>query len=59
MHLPIARQGLGKQARKKYATNNSVDSLLGNARNNRTGVAGGVFYGLTEALYILCIYTFM
>jgi hypothetical protein len=33
---PIARQRLGTQARKKYATNNRIDPLLGNARNTRT-----------------------
>jgi hypothetical protein len=40
---PVARQRLGKQARNKYTTNNRVDPLLGNTRNNRTGVAEGVF----------------
>jgi hypothetical protein len=47
--IPIARQRLGKQACNKYAANSRVDPLLGNAHNpctinNRTGVAGGVFY---------------
>jgi hypothetical protein len=43
-HIPIARQRLCKQARNKYATNNRVGPLLGNVRNNRTGITGGVFY---------------
>jgi hypothetical protein len=41
---PLARERLGKQAHNKYASNKRVDPFLGNARNNRTGVAGGVFY---------------
>jgi hypothetical protein len=40
---PIARERLGKQARNKYSTKNRVDPFLGNARNNRTGVARSVF----------------
>jgi hypothetical protein len=35
-HIPIVRQRLGKQARNKYATNNRLDPLLGNARSTRT-----------------------
>jgi hypothetical protein len=33
--IPIARQRLDKQARNKYATNNRVFPLLGNARDTR------------------------
>jgi hypothetical protein len=33
---PIARELLDKQARKKYATNNRVDTFLDNARNTST-----------------------
>jgi hypothetical protein len=35
-HIPIARQRLSKEARDKYAKNNKVDPLLGNASNKRT-----------------------
>jgi hypothetical protein len=33
---PIAREQLGKQTRKQYATNNRVDQFQGNARITRT-----------------------
>jgi hypothetical protein len=33
---PTARERLDKQARNKYATNNTVDPFLGNARNTCT-----------------------
>jgi hypothetical protein len=33
---PIAKERLVKQVRNKYATNNRVDPLLGNARNAHT-----------------------
>jgi hypothetical protein len=45
---PIARECLGKQARKKYSPNNRVDPFLGKpeirACNNRTSVARSVFF---------------
>jgi hypothetical protein len=44
MHITFARKRIGKQARNKYATNNRVDPLLGNAHNNITYVARDVFY---------------
>jgi hypothetical protein len=42
--IHTVRERLVKQARNKYLTNNKVESFLGNTRNNRTGVARGVFY---------------
>jgi hypothetical protein len=47
-YRPIARERLGKQARNKYSatrgqTHFQATSAI-HARNNRTGVAGGVFY---------------
>jgi hypothetical protein len=35
-HMSITRQRIAKQARNQYATNNRVDSFLGNARNTCT-----------------------
>jgi hypothetical protein len=47
------------QARNKYATNSRVDPHLGNACNNRTGVARGVscvvhIYPLVGTGYVFC-----
>jgi hypothetical protein len=45
---PVARERLGKQVRNNDATNNRVDPFPCNARNNRTGVAIGVFYVISH-----------